>query len=145
MFSRSSLVFAVTSLFAANAAFGACRQLTFDQDNVLPSAQGFTYVGQAPEASVFSTSGGLLHLNSIGTRTYAYYQASGAYDPARDFELKFRMRVLSVTGPFGLDFEVSDATTDYEFGFMEDGVYLPPPGRPFFPLAPTTDGSITTA
>lgn len=126
---------------AAAAASADCIELNFDQDGVLPSAQGFTFNSTLPEASIYSVSGGLLHLDSLGTLQYAWYEMPGAYDPSRDFELTVRMKVVSVTGPFGLDFEVSDGTTDYEFGFVENGVYLPPPpnSRPFLALPPTTD------
>ena len=111
-----------------------CVTLTFDDEGVLPSATGFLYQGTIAEASVFSVSGGKLHLNTIGTGAVAFYVLPDAYDPARDFELEFEVRALSVTGPFGLDFEVSDDAFDFEFGVMENGVYLPPPGRPFLPL-----------
>ena len=72
MFSRSSLVFAITSLLAANAAFGACRQLTFDQDNVLPSAQGFTYVGQTVYNSTFGGKEVVVILESSDQRKITY-------------------------------------------------------------------------
>lgn len=110
-----------------------CVTLTFDDEGVLPSATGFLYQGTTPEAGVFSVSSGKLQLNTIGTGAVAFYVLPSAYDPTRDFELEFEARVFSVTGPFGLDFEVSDDAFDFEFGLMENGVFLPPPGRPFLP------------
>ena len=97
-------------------------------------------VSEVAEEAVDRSRLDQVHRGRLGGLADHHLTRGRAYDPARDFELTFRMRVFSVTGPFGLDFEVSDATTDYEFGFMENGVYLPPPGRPFLPLAPTTDG-----
>jgi hypothetical protein len=112
-----------------------CITFTFDSPGALPSAAGFQYVGTIPESDAFTIESGKLHLHTLGTRAVAYYSLPNAYDPARDFELELEAHVLAVTGPFGFDFEVSDDTLDFEFGFMESGVYLPPPGRPFAPLA----------
>lgn len=111
-----------------------CVSLTFDADGVLPSSEGFLYQGTIPEAQAFAVSAGKLQLNTLGSGAIAFYVLPNAFDPARDFELEFQVRVFSVTGPFGLDFEISDDTYDFEFGLMENGVFLPPPGRPFLPL-----------
>ena len=111
-----------------------CVTLTFDQAGVLPSASGFEYQGSLPETDVFSVAGGRLHLDTIGTGAAAAYVIPGAYDPSRDFVLEFSARVLQVTGAFGLDFEVSDDTLDFEFAIMDNGVFLPLPDRPFLPL-----------
>lgn len=88
-------------------------------------------------------SGGKLHLNTVGTGAVAYYSLPGAYDASRDFELELRALVHQVTGPFGFDVEVSDNNFDYEFGVMETGVFLPPPGRPFFALGTAAGESHT--
>ena len=111
-----------------------CITLTFDQPGVLPSAEGFVFQGSAAESDVFIVNAGKLYLNTIGTSAAAFYLLPNAYDSSRDFTLEFEARVIQVTGPFGFDFEVSDASLDFEFGVMENGVFLPPPGRPFFPL-----------
>src|SRR5215813_10034376 len=81
--------------------------LDFNTDGVLPSAQGFTYLSNglpqfgtqgAPEASVYSVSGGLLHLNtaalgsSMGT---AYYEAANLFDQSKDLLIEFRMQLFS--------------------------------------------------
>lgn len=112
-----------------------CIALTFDSPGSLPSASGFNYVGTIPESNAYSIANGKLHLHTLGTRAVAYYALPNGYDPSRDFDLEFEAHVLAVSGPFGFDFEVSDDTLDFEFGFMETGIYLPPPGRPFLPLA----------
>lgn len=117
--------------------------LTFDQDSVLPSSQGLTYFsdpGAVPENSIFSVSGGMLHLNSFGTGAATYYMLPNVYDSNKDFVLEFRMKVFPGTGIFGLYFEASDAVTDFELGFTDSGISLPPPpnSRPFLPFT-TTD------
>lgn len=117
--------------------------LEFDQDGVLPSSQGLIYFsdpGPIPENSVFSVSGGVLHLNSFSTGAAIYYLLPNAYDPSKDFVLEFRMKVFPGTGLFGVDFEASDAVTDFDLGFTDSGISLPPPpnARPFLPFN-TTD------
>jgi hypothetical protein len=115
----------------------------FDQDGVLPSSLGFTYVASpfVPENSVFSVSGGLLHVNTSAAGGSAWYQLSNAYDPSQEFTLEFRMKVLPGTGSFGIDFEISDSVSDFEFGFADNGVTLPPmlTSRPFLPFNTTDD------
>lgn len=118
--------------------------LEFNQDGVLPSGQGVVYSSAGPpvpENSVFSVSGGLLHVDSTGTAGTAWYQLLNAYDPAQDFTLEFRMQVFPGTDLYGIDFEVSDSVSDFEFGFSSSGISLPPTptGRPFLPFD-TTDG-----
>jgi hypothetical protein len=118
-----------------------CVNLEFNQDGVLPSSQGLSYLADPSslaENSVFSVSGGLLHINTFGTGAATGYQKLNAYVPSLDFTLEFRMRVLPGTGPFGIDFEVSDDVSDFEFGFTDNGVFLPPP-RPFLPFNTTDD------
>jgi hypothetical protein len=51
------------------------------------------------------------------------------------------MQVFPGTDLYGIDFEVSDSVSDFEFGFSSSGISLPPTptGRPFLPFN-TTDG-----
>lgn len=119
---------------------GGCFALEFDQDGVLPSAQGFTYAFAPPatEGTYFQVSGGMLHLNTLGSNAVAGYFIPDAFDPDVELTLEFRMQVLPGTEPFGVDFEVSDDVTgrDFEFGFTDGGVLLPPPpnSRPLLPF-----------
>ena len=121
-------------------AFGSNVILEFNEDGVLPSSQGLTYqVGGLPnppapsETSLFSVSGGRLHMNTIGLGSSAWYQLSNAYDPAQDFVLEFRMKVLQADSfGYGIDFEVSDASYDYEFGFGSAGIILAFPNVFFY-------------
>jgi hypothetical protein len=106
--------------------------LDFNTDGVLPSAQGFEYISTglsgegthgAPEASVFSVSGGLLHMNtaalgqSMGT---AYYQAAGLFDPAKDLLIEFRMQLFGDStrnfGIFALAPDLTFAGASFESG-----------------------------
>ena len=117
-----------------------CFALEFEQDGVLPSAQGFTYAFAPPatEGTYFQVSGGMLHLNTLGSNAVAGYFIPDAFDPDLEFTLELRMRVFPGTEPFGVDFEVSDDVTgrDFEFGFTSGGVLLPPPpdSRPLLPF-----------
>ena len=102
-------------------------ELGFDQTGILPSSQGFSYTGTAPENVVFSVSNGLLHMNTIGIGGSAGYQLLNAYDHSQDFNLEFRMKVFPGTELYGVDYEISDAVYDYEIGFDQNGIGFPPP------------------
>jgi concanavalin A-like lectin/glucanase superfamily protein len=144
VFLTSPLVFrgdAIVSSATLAPTLNSCINLEFEQDGVLPSSQGFTYSASpgVSETSVYSVAGGMLHLNTLGTGAAAFYQLPGAYDPSQDFALEIRMKVYPETGFFGMDFEVSDNVTDFEFGVDASGIRLPPPpnSRPFLPFDPT--------
>jgi len=112
--------------------------IDFDTDGVLPSTQGFTYNSNglsqfgtqgAPEASVFSVSGGFLHMNtaalgpSMGT---AYYQAVGLFDPAKDLLIEFRMQLFGEsTRNFGI-FALGPDLTFAGASFENDGIFAGP-------------------
>lgn len=85
--------------------------------NSLPSAQGWTYVGDsgAVETSVFSVSGGMLHQNSIGigatgSQGGASYSFFGVVDPALPFVLTMRVRVNQE------EFAAANPTNAFGFG-----------------------------
>jgi len=81
-------------------AFGTTiSTLDFNQAGVLPSSQGWTYSGNLSEASVYSTSGGLLHMNTEGqgTGNTAEYQLGGGnYDVDMDLSFEFRAQFLDI-------------------------------------------------
>lgn len=135
------LIFTGAGGVSASMAGSICAVDLDFEDGALPSSHGLTYVGSVGEISAFSVSGGLLHLDTtaFSPGVFEGYQLPGAYDPALDFILEFRMKVFPETGPFGVDFEVSDTVLDFEFGFTFNGIFLPPPppSRPFFPFDPT--------
>lgn len=123
---------------------GCLVSLDFDQDGILPSSQGLSYFSDPTgiaESTVFSVGGGLLSIDTFSTGGTAGYQLLNAFDPALNFELEFRMKVYPGTGTFGIDFEVSDSVSDFEFGFADNGITLPPgpSGRPFLPFNTTDD------
>ena len=79
--------------------------LDFNQDGVLPSSQGFQYwtgpFGPANEATAFSVSGGLLHMDTlpIPGAGAIYFLPPGdplAYDAANDATLEFLMQGNSI-------------------------------------------------
>ncbi len=118
--------------------------LEFNQDGVLPSSQGLTYVSNptgVPENSVFSVNGGMLHLDSLGTGAATYYALANVYDPTKDFVLEFRMKVYPGTGIFGMNVAASGSVIDFDLGFTDSGISLPPPpnSRPFLPFNTTDD------
>lgn len=132
------------SLLAQASGSNCPVDLEFNQEGILPSTQGLTYISNPSdvlESSIFSVSGGALHLNSLGTGAAAYYILPSAYDPSQDFILEFRMKVYPGTSVFGIDFNVSDAVNDFEVGFADNGIYLPPPpnSRPFLTFNTSDD------
>ncbi len=63
--------------------------------NSLPTAQGWSYNGNVPQANIFSVGGGVLTQNSIGAGTgFGYFQMLGITDNTSPFSLSFRGRVL---------------------------------------------------
>lgn len=111
--------------------------LNFAAVPLLPSSSGFSYISSpfAPESSVFRIESGSLAYDTSGTDLIAWYERANIYDRTRAFRFEFRMKVRSGTEPFAVDFQVIDAISErqFEFGFLADGIYLPPtPGeRPF--------------
>ncbi len=112
--------------------------LNFAEDGVLPSLRGLAYMGTVPEQTAYSVSNGQLHLNTLAADGTAVYWLPNAYDPARSFVLEFRMKVYPGTQLYGVGFEVSDSVNDFELGFADNGLALPPP-RNVIPFN-TTDG-----
>lgn len=98
----------IQSVFAAGSAGTCHRSVTLDF-NSLPSAQGWTYVGDGtPEANVFSVSGGVLTMNTLGRGgSFPHYEFPGTIDSALPFTLSMRARVTGYEGE----------TPDNVFGF----------------------------
>lgn len=100
--------------------------------NSLPTAQGWTYVGNVPEANVFSLAGGVLSQNSIGTPDRNYYQLS-AIDPSLPFSVSFRGRMLQeefgtpVSG-FGFGVEVDLLSQTFIMGLGTTRIVAIQPG-----------------
>lgn len=139
--SDQALLPAPSSAALATGGSSGCLDLDFDTDGVLPGSQGMAYFSNppgVPESASFSVTGGLLRMNTLYGGVETGYSLPHGFDPALDFTLEFRMRVLPGTDPFGVDFEVSDQATgkDFEFGFTPNGLRLPPPPpeRAFLPF-----------
>jgi hypothetical protein len=111
--------------------------LNFAAVPLLPSSSGFVYFSSpfAAEGSVFRIESGRLEYDTSGTDLVAWYERANIYDRTRAFRFEFRMKVRSGSEPFGVDFQAIDAASErqFEFGFLADGVYLPPTPsvRPF--------------
>jgi len=101
------ITIAAIALFATQF-HGATATVAF---NSLPTAQGWMYVGNVPEANVFSLAGGVLSQNSIGTPGRGYYQLS-AIDPSLPFSVSFRGRMLQE--------EFGTAVSGFAFGVEVD-------------------------
>jgi hypothetical protein len=97
---------------ASTARAGAIVDLDFTTLTTLPSANGLTFVASPGvlEADVFNISGGLLHMNTIGQSSdvEAYYQLIPGFDSSLDAVLETRLRVLDLSGNFGLVTFLSD-------------------------------------
>jgi hypothetical protein len=102
--------------------------ITLDM-NLLPSAQGWTYVAlgnTAPEQRVFSVSGGILHQNSIGVGfagqgQNSYELNNPPIDPSLPFSILIRARVLqdegnADTNPYGFAFYAFTGTEVFGTG-----------------------------
>jgi hypothetical protein len=107
-FNIATLTVATGMFFSGEGLAQTSINLEFNTDGVLPSASdGFQYVtggnpGEptfgAPEATVFSVSGGLLHMNTaaLGTNMgFAYYQRAGLFDPTKDLLIEMRAALYS--------------------------------------------------
>jgi len=90
--------------------------LEFNQDGVLPSSQGFTYETGfggpvLDEKSVFSVTGGSLHMNTLGTSGVAIYSlpqgGAMAYKASSDASLEWSMRGNSI-GQVGFSVLLND-------------------------------------
>jgi hypothetical protein len=126
--------------------------LEFNTDGVLPSASdGFQYVtgvnpGEstfgASEASVFSVSNGLLHLNTaaLGSNMgFAYYERNGLFDPTKDLLIEMRLALYSDSArEFGISSLAQDLTYAgliFDNGQMIVNRNTPPNAQ--FPVADT--------
>jgi hypothetical protein len=135
--------------------------LDFNVDGVLPSAEGWTYVGDPTESAVFSVSAGQLHMDtfSLGSVDDAEYMQpqQGDYDVTLDLAFESRLRVNEIgTGP-SVGFGVNDRTGT-ETGsviyylqqdaiwFFNDNTFIPfdPLDGEFHTFLLTTDGLART-
>lgn len=113
---------AIGAATASTAHGQVVKDFQFDVDGVLPSADPeivfFTTTG-APEASIFSVSGGLLHQaipGSTGVSTYNWpdvAQTLGTLDPGKNLIVEARLRVPSSVG-IGAFVQVIDGAQRYQ-------------------------------
>lgn len=105
----------------------------------LPSAQGWSYFNGTsgiPDTSIYSVSGGELHLNSIGQGFSGFaYRYNNVVDSSLPFTLYVRARVVnyemqSFQNPYGFTMAVSSSVGGYEMGIS--------PGRILGGAADTT-------
>jgi RHS repeat-associated protein len=126
--------------------------LEFNTDGVLPSASdGFQYVtggnpGEptfgASEATVFSVSNGLLHVNTAAlgpNMGFAYYTRNGLFDSTKDLMIEMRLALYSDSAR---EFSISSLSQDLTWAGLvfENGqmiVLSDPPPSPQFPVADT--------
>jgi hypothetical protein len=78
---------------------GVQVELDFSKNASLPSSQGFTYFSDlaTAESSVFSVSGGLLHMNTLGTHAVALYALPNGFDASSNLTLEIRAQVFPGT------------------------------------------------
>jgi len=94
----------------ASAAQAQFTSLTF---STLPSAQGWRYVGNAPESSVFSVANNTLQQRTVGKgATEADYELDNFADFSKPFTMEMRARVLSQDNgnAYGLTMDAYDTT-----------------------------------
>jgi hypothetical protein len=93
----------------------------FNQDGVLPSAQGAIYTGNVPETSAFSVSGGLLHQDtlSLAFNARAFYVVPGIFNHKFDATLEWSARVLS-SNQLGVQMDLANGKFAWNF-FLQDG------------------------
>jgi PEP-CTERM motif len=113
----------------------------FNQDGVLPSAQGAVYVGNVPETSAFSVSGGVLHQDTTSLRfdATAFYEVPGILNHSFDATLEWSARVLS-SNQFGVQILVDSGGFQWNF-ILQDTEVLAYNGTTFAPIVAmnTTD------
>jgi hypothetical protein len=92
--------------------------------NSLPSAQGWTYVGNVLESNAFSVSGGILHQNTIdpngNSETAAYYiQNANLVNSSFVFNMVARLNSEQFTGPanaYACDVQINTGSEYIGFG-----------------------------
>jgi hypothetical protein len=112
-----------TPAFSTNIAF------EFNVNGVLPSAQGATYVTGPPgpsvlEATVFSTSGGLLHQDTTGGYgVIGRYDVAGVFDHTYDGTLEWSAKAF-VNTYWGMQIILQDDGILTDFVLSNSAVFL---------------------
>ena len=121
---NASLGAVLAALLPALSASAASFAFEFNNDGVLPSAQGAPYVGTVAESSAYSVSGGLLHQNTtqFGGGARASYELGAIFDPAFDFSLTWSTRILTSQFPIGTSVGFAGGGRQYEFGLINGGL-----------------------
>jgi len=118
------LTLALSDAPAARAGFA----FDFGTNPALPSAPGLAYVGgsgSVPESSVFSLSGGQLHLDTTGYArdVYAYYEVAGGYSSTMDAQLTTRVRV-GAANQYGTGFAFYDNVVEFSLIVTRTGWFF---------------------
>ena len=131
----------LTSLFLVLPTYSATvRNLEFDANGVLPSAAPDIDLDINPalaEASVFSVTNGLLRQRTFGTNGSASYSWPdsglflGTLDPALDFTMEARLRVLRIEGIGGAHFQAFNDSHQYAAFFTAAGIQIRTNGSGF--------------
>ncbi len=116
--------------------------LDFAEDGLSPAAQGLSYATESatPEASAYSSGGGLYHLDTFGLAASAQggYSRSALYDSTRDVALSTSLKIYPGTKSVG--FTISDAAKSIGISFSDSGLALTAGDMNAFIAFDTTDG-----
>ena len=100
--------------------------IDYNTTNQLPSALGLVYSPLSPsysEASAYSVSGNLLHLNTVHLSgdQMAYYQLNNGYDHTSDADFVINLKVSQMSSFYGFQVAFADATYSSYFVVTPSG------------------------
>ncbi len=152
---HAGLAIAIAIMLSSTARAQTSFSLEFNADGVLPSSLGFQYVtggnpGQptsgAPEATVFSVSDGLLHMNTAAlgpNMGFAYYEKAGLFDPTKDLLIEMR---LALYADSAREFHIMARAQDLTYAGLvfENGQMIVLRDHPPYPQFPVVDTGFHT-